>query len=90
MGCKRIYNVKYKANESLEWYKARFIVKGYTQTYGVDYVKTLAPIAKMNMVKILLSLATKYNWDLQQLNVKKCISAGRLGRRNLHGSSSWI
>ena len=64
MSCKWVYTVKYKANETLERYKTRLVAKGYTQTYGVDYLETFALIAKMNIVKILLSLATNYNWDL--------------------------
>ena len=64
VSCKWVYTVKYKANETLERYKTRLVAKGYTQTYGVDYLETFALIAKMNIVKILLSLATNYNWDL--------------------------
>ena len=64
MSCKWVYTVKYKANETLERYKTRLVAKGYTQTYGVDYLETFALIAKMNIVKILLSLATNYSWDL--------------------------
>jgi Reverse transcriptase (RNA-dependent DNA polymerase) len=46
------------------------VAKGYTQTYGVDYEETFAPVAKINTVRTLISCAMNLGWDLFQLDVK--------------------
>ena len=64
MGCKWVFTVKCLADASVERYKARLMAKEFTQTYGIDYQETFAPVAKINSIRVLLSLAVNSNWSL--------------------------
>ena len=76
--CKWVFTIKYKFDGSLERYKARLVAKGFTQTYGIDYLETFSPIAKLNSIKVLLSLAANFERPLQQLDVKNAFLNGDL------------
>ena len=57
VGCKWAFTVKYKADDTIERYKARLVAKGFSQTYDIDYIETFALMAKLNTIRVLLSLA---------------------------------
>lgn len=70
MGCKWVYTIKLNADGSLDRFKARLVPKGFNQTAGVDYDETFSPVAKLNSIRILISLAATMEWELHQLDVK--------------------
>ena len=78
VGCKWIFTIKYKADETIQGYKARLVAKEFTQTYGIDYQEIFARVEKMNTIRIILSLATNLDWSLQQFDVKNAFLLGDL------------
>jgi Reverse transcriptase (RNA-dependent DNA polymerase) len=54
------------------------IGKYYNQIYDIDYQETFALVAKVSIVRILLSITVNQNWILQKMGVKKYISSRTL------------
>ena len=65
VGCKWVFTIKYRVDETFERYRTRLVNKGCTQTYVIDYQETFVLIAKKNKLRILLFLATNFDWYLQ-------------------------
>ena len=78
IGCRWVFIVKVNLDGSIVRLKASLVAKGYAQTYGVYYFNTFSSVAKMTSVQIFISLATTYNWDLHQLDIKNVFLHGDL------------
>ena len=76
--CKRVYKRKRGIYGKVETFKARLVVKGYTQKEGIDYEETFTPIAMLKSIKILLSIATHYDYEIWQMDVKIAFLNGNL------------
>ena len=62
----------------VETFKARLMAKGYTQKEGIDYDETFSPVAMLKSIRILLSIATHYDYEIWQMDVKTAFLNGNL------------
>ena len=63
-------------DDLVDKYKARLVAKGFTQILVKDFGAILAPIAKLNIIRLLVSLAASYPWPLHQLDAKNTFLNG--------------
>ena len=78
VGCRWVFTIKQNPDGSIDKCKAILLARGFTQTHGVDYNETFAPVAKINTIRVLLSLAANLDWHLQQYDVKNAFLHGDL------------
>ncbi|RDX90911.1 hypothetical protein CR513_27183, partial [Mucuna pruriens] len=53
-------------------------LKDKRATCGIDYEETFAHVAKMNTIRVIISLAAHFGWNLQQFDVKNAFLHGDL------------
>ncbi|KAG8479014.1 hypothetical protein CXB51_028903 [Gossypium anomalum] len=58
--------------------KARLVVKGFSQKYGLDYLETFALVARLDTIRLLVALAAQLEWKIHQLDVKSAFLNGFL------------
>ncbi|KAI9173958.1 hypothetical protein LWI28_009353 [Acer negundo] len=69
---------KTNAKGEVQRYKARLVAKGYKQKEGVDYGEVFAPVARLETIRLLISLAAQKSWKIYQLDVKLAFLNGFL------------
>ena len=75
---KWIFTHKLRSDGTLERYKARWVLRGFTQRPGLDYDETFSPVIKPMTVRTVLTLVVSQKWPIHQLDVKNAFLHGTL------------
>jgi len=78
VGCKWVFKKKFSVDGNVEKYKARLVVKGYSQVEGIDYGEIFSPVVKLTSIRFMLSLAAAYDLEVEQMDVKTAFLHGDL------------
>jgi hypothetical protein len=76
--CKWVFLTKRNTDGNPARYKARLVAKGYTQQAGIDYDDTFAPVARLDSLRFLLSLAATLDWEVHHIDIKTAFLNGIL------------
>jgi len=78
VSCKWVYHMKLNEAGEIVRYKARLVARGFSQTYGVDYKDTFAPVTRLETLRLMFVLAVEQNWEIRQIDVKNAYLYGDL------------
>ncbi|GAA0168961.1 transmembrane signal receptor [Lithospermum erythrorhizon] len=60
ISCKWVYKLEIRLDGTIERYKVRLVIQGFSQEYRIDYDEIFSPVAKIITVLVLLSLAARF------------------------------
>ena len=69
-----VYKIKLNRDGTIERYKSRFVVCGYSQRAGLDYDRTFSATLRASSFRVLLSLAAGKKMQLRQFDVSNAFT----------------
>lgn len=73
-----VFKIKYSLNGEIRKYKARWVVHGHKQKYGVDYNKMWAGVVKPDSFRSLFLIGASRNLHIKQMDVVTAFLYGLL------------
>jgi hypothetical protein len=75
---KWVFKVKPTSEGFVDSFKARLVIRGFTQRYGVDYLETFSPVAKATSIRTILALAALQRKKLRHVDFETAYLNGSL------------
>ncbi|PKU71695.1 Retrovirus-related Pol polyprotein from transposon TNT 1-94 [Dendrobium catenatum] len=76
VGTKWVFKNKVNDSGVVVRNKARLVAKGYNQIEGIDFEETFAPVARLEVIRVLLAFACYKGFKLFQMDIKSAFLNG--------------
>jgi hypothetical protein len=76
IGTKWVFKNKQGEDDEVVRNKAHLVAQGYNQVEGLDFGETFAPVAHLEVIRILLAFVASKGFRLYQTNVKNAFLNG--------------
>jgi hypothetical protein len=73
-----MFKKKTDADGNVAVYKAWLVAKGFRQIQGVDYDETFSLVVMLKSIRILLAIATYFDYQIWQMDVKTAFLNGNI------------
>ncbi|POM80428.1 Integrase catalytic core protein [Phytophthora palmivora] len=73
-----VFVVKYTGTGEIDRFKARLEIKGFLQEFGIDYNEIFSPVIRMEVLRLLLTIAALLDLEIHQMDVKTAFLNGFL------------
>lgn len=73
-----LYTIKRDAQGRIKRFKARLVIHGFKQSFGIDYLETYAPVFRFETIRAAILYARKRGWDIMQYDIKTAFLYGLL------------
>jgi len=70
--------LKLKPNGEVAKHKARLVARGFVQKAGMDYFEVYAPVARLEIVRLIVAITCGRKWRMHHLDVKSAFLNGPL------------
>ena len=71
---KWVFKIKLKEDGTIDRYKARWVARGFSQKFEIDYTEIFAPVIRYSSVRLLLSLANALDLNIYGCDVSNAFA----------------
>nr|GEZ04939.1 TMV resistance protein N [Tanacetum cinerariifolium] len=75
---------KMKADDTIDKYKARLVIKRFRQREGLGYFDTYFPVTRITSIRMVLAIATLRKLEVHQMDVKMKFLNGYLEKKVIY------